>query len=290
MEEIYIKARAKINLNLEVFEKRKDNYHNLESVFQKVNLYDEMYIKKIKEDKFKLNINIQELDNKENIIYKAYVKLKERYKTITGVEITVKKNIPMQAGMAGGSTDCAAFIIAMNKLFDLKLSKKEIESFGKSFGADVVPCFYNKAIKAEGIGDIITHIDTNFRYYMVIIKPQICCNTKEMFERLDTQDNIKQLNTSENIIKALKNKDIKLLAKSLYNVFEEVIPEKESIKNIKKELIKNGALNALMTGSGSSVYGIFEDKQSAKKAYMELKDKYETYICTSYNVKKEEMF
>lgn len=290
MEEIYIKARAKINLNLEVFEKRKDNYHNLESVFQKVNLYDEMYIKKIKEDKFKLNINIRELDNKENIIYKAYVKLKERYKTITGVEITVKKNIPMQAGMAGGSTDCAAFIIAMNKLFDLKLSKKEIESFGKSFGADVVPCFYNKAIKAEGIGDIITHIDTNFRYYMVIIKPQICCNTKEMFERLDTQDNIKQLNTSENIIKALKNKDIKLLAKNLYNVFEEVIPEKESIKNIKKELIKNGALNALMTGSGSSVYGIFEDKQSAKKAYMELKDKYETYICTSYNVKKEEMF
>lgn len=290
MEEIYIKARAKINLNLEVFEKRKDNYHNLESVFQKVNLYDEMYIKKIKEDKFKLNINIRELDNKENIIYKAYVKLKERYKTITGVEITVKKNIPMQAGMAGGSTDCAAFIIAMNKLFDLKLSKKEIESFGKSFGADVVPCFYNKAIKAEGIGDIITHIDTNFRYYMVIIKPKICCNTKEMFERLDTQDNIKQLNTSENIIKALKNKDIKLLAKNLYNVFEEVIPEKESIKNIKKELIKNGALNALMTGSGSSVYGIFEDKQSAKKAYMELKDKYETYICTSYNVKKEEMF
>ena len=290
MEEIYIKARAKINLNLEVFEKRKDNYHNLESVFQKVNLYDEMYIKKIKEDKFKLNINIQELDNKENIIYKAYVKLKERYKTITGVEITVKKNIPMQAGMAGGSTDCAAFIIAMNKLFDLKLSKKEIESFGKSFGADVVPCFYNKAIKAEGIGDIITHIDTNFRYYMVIIKPKICCNTKEMFERLDTQHNIKQLNTSENIIKALKNKDIKLLAKNLYNVFEEVIPEKESIKNIKKELIKNGALNALMTGSGSSVYGIFEDKQSAKKAYMELKDKYETYICTSYNVKKEEMF
>ena len=290
MEEIYIKARAKINLNLEVFEKRKDNYHNLESVFQKVNLYDEMHIKKIKEDKFKLNINIRELDNKENIIYKAYVKLKERYKTITGVEITVKKNIPMQAGMAGGSTDCAAFIIAMNKLFDLKLSKKEIESFGKSFGADVVPCFYNKAIKAEGIGDIITHIDTNFRYYMVIIKPQICCNTKEMFERLDTQDNIKQLNTSENIIKALKNKDIKLLAKNLYNVFEEVIPEKESIKNIKKELIKNGALNALMTGSGSSVYGIFEDKQSAKKAYMELKDKYETYICTSNKVKKEEMF
>src|SRR5699024_6436498 len=111
MEEIYIKARAKVNLNLEILGKREDNYHNLESVFQKANLYDEIYIKKIQTDDFKLNINVKELDTKENIIYKAYVKLKEKYKTITGIEVTVNKKIPMQAGMAGGSTDCAAFII-----------------------------------------------------------------------------------------------------------------------------------------------------------------------------------
>ena len=132
MKEIYIKARAKVNLNLEILGKREDNYHNLESVFQKVNLYDEIYIKKTETDDFKLNINVKELDTKENIIYKAYVKLKEQYKVINGIEVTVNKKIPMQAGMAGGSTDCAAFIIAMNKLFDLKLTKKEIESLGKS--------------------------------------------------------------------------------------------------------------------------------------------------------------
>ena len=287
MKEIYIKARAKVNLNLEILGKREDNYHNLESVFQKVNLYDEIYIKKTETDDFKLNINVKELDTKENIIYKAYVKLKEQYKTISGIEVTVNKKIPMQAGMAGGSTDCSAFIIAMNKLFDLKLTKKEMEVLGKSLGADVVPCFYNKAVKAEGIGEIITNIDTHFKYYMIIIKPKIACNTKEMFQKLDTEEGILQLHTSENIIKALENKDIHLLADNLYNVFEEVIQEKGIIQDIKKELIKNGALQALMTGTGSCVYGIFKDKQSAKDAYIALKDKYQTYICTSYNTKKQ---
>ena len=287
MKEIYIKARAKVNLNLEILGKREDNYHNLESVFQKVNLYDEIYIKKTETDGFKLNINVKELDTKENIIYKAYVKLKEQYKEISGIEVTVNKKIPMQAGMAGGSTDCSAFIIAMNRLFDLKLTKKEMEVLGKSLGADVVPCFYNQAVKAEGIGEIITNIDTHFKYYMVIIKPKIACNTKEMFQKLDTEEGILQLHTSENIIKALENKDIHLLADNLYNVFEEVIQEKGIIQDIKKELIKNGALQALMTGTGSCVYGIFKDKQSAKDAYIALKDKYQTYICTSKKKKKQ---
>lgn len=287
MKEIYIKARAKVNLNLEILGKREDNYHNLESVFQKINLYDEIYIKKTETDDFKLNINVKELDTKENIIYKAYVKLKEQYKAISGIEVTVNKKIPMQAGMAGGSTDCSAFIIAMNRLFDLKLTKKEMEVLGKSLGADVVPCFYNKAVKAEGIGEIITNIDTHFKYYMVIIKPKIACNTKEMFQKLDTEEGVLQLHTSENIIKALENKDIHLLADNLYNVFEEVIQEKGIIQDIKKELIKNGALQALMTGTGSCVYGIFKDKQSAKDAYIALKDKYQTYICTSYNTEKQ---
>ena len=290
MEEIYIKARAKVNLNLEILGKREDNYHNIKSVFQKVNIYDEIYIKKLQSDEFKLKINIEELNTKENIIYKAYMKLKEQYKSITGIEIKVNKKIPMQAGMAGGSTDCAAFIIAMNKLFHLKLSKTEMEMLGKSLGADVIPCFYNKAIMAEGIGDIITNINTNFKYYIIIIKPDICCNTKEMYQKIDMKKEIKQQHTSDKIINALENKDIKLLSDNLYNVFEDVVEKKEMIQHIKKELIKNGALSSLMTGSGSCVFGIFRDKQTAKTAYEILKNQYQTYICTSYNSKKEEMF
>ncbi len=282
MEEIYIKARAKINLNLEVLGKREDNYHNIKSIFQKINLYDEIKIKKLKIDKFKMITNIKELNNEENIIYKAYKKLKEKYEQIKGIEIKLNKRIPIQAGMAGGSTDCAAFIVAMNKLFSLNLSKEKMKTLGKELGADVVPCFYNRAVIVEGIGDIVTKIDTNFKYYIVIIKPEISCNTKEMYNRLDEKE-IKQKDTTKKIIKALENHDIKILSNNLYNVFEEVIENKEIIKELKEELIKYGAISSLMTGSGSAVYGIFKDKQTAKNAYEKLKDKYNTYICTSYN-------
>ena len=217
MEEIYIKARAKINLNLEVLGKREDNYHNIKSIFQKINLYDEIKIKKLKIDKFKMITNIKELNNEENIIYKAYKKLKEKYEQIKGIEIKLNKRIPIQAGMAGGSTDCAAFIVAMNKLFSLNLSKEKMKTLGKELGADVVPCFYNRAVIVEGIGDIVTKIDTNFKYYIVIIKPEISCNTKEMYNRLDEKE-IKQKDTTKKIIKALENHDIKILSNNLYNV------------------------------------------------------------------------
>ena len=282
MEEIYIKARAKINLNLEVIRKREDNYHNIKKKKKKINLYDEIKIKKLKIDKFKMITNIKELNNEENIIYKAYKKLKEKYEQIKGIEIKLNKRIPIQAGMAGGSTDCAAFIVAMNKLFSLNLSKEKMKTLGKELGADVVPCFYNRAVIVEGIGDIVTKIDTNFKYYIVIIKPEISCNTKEMYNRLDEKE-IKQKDTTKKIIKALENHDIKILSNNLYNVFEEVIENKEIIKELKEELIKYGAISSLMTGSGSAVYGIFKDKQTAKNAYEKLKDKYNTYICTSYN-------
>ncbi len=155
MNKIYSKARAKINLNLIVLNKREDNYHNIKSIFQKINLYDELYITKTENNSFELETNIEEINNKENIIYKAYNKLKEKYSFITGVKVKLNKKIPMQTGLAGGSTDCASFILSMNKLFNLNLSKKEIVDIGKSLGADVIQCFYNNAIMAEGIGDII---------------------------------------------------------------------------------------------------------------------------------------
>ena len=173
MERVYVKARAKINLNLEILNKREDNYHNLKSVFQKINLYDEMYITKTNTKTFELQTNEGSLNNEENIIYKAYQKFKEKYKSITGIKVILNKNIPMQAGLGGGSTDCASFILSMNKLFNLQLSKKEIEDFGKSLGADVVPCLYKSAVIAEGIGDKVTKITTDFKYYIVIEKPNL---------------------------------------------------------------------------------------------------------------------
>lgn len=289
MEQIYTKARAKVNLTLEVLNKRKDNYHNLKSVFQKINFYDEIFIEKTDTNKFELKTNMPELDTKDNIIYKAYIKLKEKYTNIKGIKVVLNKKIPMQAGLAGGSTDCASFILAINKLFDLNLTKEEITDLGKKLGADVVPCLYNSAVLAEGIGEIITKINTNFKYYLVIIKPIISCNTKEMYKKLDSLKIKNKKDNSINAIKALEKKDISLLSKNLYNSFEEVVQNKE-IENAKEKLEKNGAITSLLSGSGSCVYGIFENKEKARKAYKNLKYKYETYICTSYNSLKEDKF
>lgn len=284
MEQIYMKARAKVNLTLEILDKREDNYHNLKSVFQKINLYDEIYIYKNDNSDFELNTNIDELNNEDNIIYKTYIKLKEKFAEISGVKVVVNKRIPMQGGLAGGSTDCASFILGMKKLFELNLNEKEIVDLGKSLGADVVPCLYNKTVMAEGIGDVITKIDTNFKYYIVLIKPESFCNTGEMFKKLDAKERNLKIDNTNKVIKALKDNDIELLSKNLYNAFEEVV----ETKKIKEELIENKALGALLAGSGSCVFGIFKNKEDAKLAYKNLKNKYQTYICTSYNSTREE--
>lgn len=241
MEQIYIKARAKINLNLEIEGKREDNYHNISSVFQKINLYDELYIKKTDTNQIEIQTNEKELNNKENIIYKAYVELKKRFKNITGIQVTLKKRIPMQAGLAGGSTDCASFLAGMNCLFKLDLSQAEIENIGKSLGADVVPCFYSGAVKAEGIGEIITPIPTNIKYYLVIIKPAISCNTGELFKKIEEGKIKAKRGNTPKIVQALEKNSLDTVATHLYNVFEQVIEEKDLIRNLKEELIKQGA-------------------------------------------------
>lgn len=288
MKEIYVKARAKINLNLEVVEKRKDNYHNIKSIFQKINLYDELFIRKTETNNIQIQTNVKELKQKENIIYQAYVQLKEKNKNITGVQVKLNKNIPMQAGLGGGSTDCASFILGMNQLFNLQLTKVEREEIAKSLGADVVPCFYPGTVLAKGIGEIITPIHTNVNYYIIIIKPKIVGNTKEMYQKIDAQKKQKTKDTSQEVIEALEQGQIEKLAGNLYNTFETVIEEKETIQTIKKELMRHGAIDSLMTGSGSCVYGIFKDKKTAKTAYQALRNQYQTYITISCNPRKKE--
>lgn len=285
MNQIYTKARAKVNLTLEILDKREDGYHNLKSVFQKINLYDEIYIYITNTNTFELESNIENVKIEDNIIYKAYVKLKDRFKEISGIKVKLIKKIPMQAGLAGGSTDCASFILAMDKLFNLNLDKNEVIDLGRSLGADVVPCMYNKAVLAEGIGDIITKINTNFKYYIVVIKPEISCNTGEMYKKLDSKERNLKIDNTKKVIKSLETDNIELLSNNLYNAFEEVV----DAKPIKDELVENKALEALLSGSGSCIFGIFKNKEEAKRAYKNLKNKYKTYICTSYNSLREEI-
>lgn len=280
METVYLKARGKVNLTLNVLDKREDGYHNLETVFQKISLYDEIYITKTdKHDSIEIDINISNLQREENIIFKAYKLLKSRFKEISGVNVKLKKNIPMQAGLAGGSTDCASFIEGMNQLFNLNLSKEEMVKLGVELGADVPQALYNTPIVARGIGEIIEEIKTNIKYYILLIKPEFTCNTKEMFKKLDEGKGETQEYNIEKMKRALESSNIKGVATNLYNVFE---TEVYNIDNIKKDIIDAGALGSLMSGSGSAVFGIFETKEEAKKGYRILREKYKTYYCVSY--------
>ena len=184
--------------------------------------------------------------------------------------------------MGGGSSDCAAFIILMNKLFNLKLTEGEMERNGKKLGADVVPCFYDIPVIAEGIGDRITKIKSDFKYYVLIVKPDISFSTKEMYRKNRYRKNRTKRHNKGNS-ESTKEKDIETLSENLYNSFEAVAEQKEKIRDIKEDLVRNGAISSLMTGSGSAVYGIFKNKKEAKKAYEKLKEIYTVYISISYN-------
>lgn len=285
MEKIFVKPRAKVNLTLSILEKRADGYHNLESVFQKINLYDEMWIEKTDTDFIEIDSNIKNVKLEDNIIFKAYKILKEKFPFLTGVKVTLNKKIPMQAGLAGGSTDGAYFLKAMKKLFELDMSNTELEDIACRLGADVVPCMYDGVIKAEGIGDIIINTKVYFKYYIVILKPNIFCSTKDMYDKLDSRNFLTE-RKADKMLEALGEKDAKKLAKNLYNDFEEVSKDIKEIVESKEKLKENGAMGALLAGSGSAVFGVFENKETAKKAYYNLRDNYEAYICTSY-IKKE---
>lgn len=281
MDKIYTKARAKINLTLRITEKRADNYHNIESIFQRISLYDEMYIEKTNTNDLEIISNVDELNDKSNIIYKAYISLKEQYGQIKGLKVKLNKKIPMQAGLGGGSADCASFIKAINKLFSLDISKIDMEKLASKLGADVVPCLHRGVFKAQGIGDIISKIETNLKYYVLVVKPKMQCSTKLMFEKIDNSKNIVQSDNDDEIIEILKGRNPKKLKGKLYNVFEEVMENKQTMDDIKKEMLSLGAIDALLTGSGSCVYGIYGSKEEIRKAYSKMKKSYESYMCVA---------
>lgn len=284
MNRIYLKARAKINLTLNVLEKRPDNYHNIESVFQKISLYDELFIKKNDNDCLYLECNLKELENQSNILYKTFNALKKEFPKISGVNVKLVKHIPLQAGLGGGSTDCASFILGMNSLFNLNASEEKLIEIGKSLGADVVPCMYN-LVKSEGIGDIVTKLKSNLTYYILLMKPNYECNTRIMYEKLDSNPNLVQKYNTNDVINILKNGNITDLQGKLYNVFENVIEEKEELNKIKNDFLSSGAIDTLLSGSGSCIYGIYETKKDANKAFDYLKSKYncKIYKCISCN-------
>lgn len=282
---LLIHAYAKINLTLDIFGKRPDGYHDLVMVMQSVGLYDKVSVTLHNEPGIKVKSSSALLaDNESNTAYKAAKHFFE-YSGITdkGAEIEIEKNIPMEAGMAGGSSDAAAVITALNRLCNTSYSDSQLWEIGEKVGADVPFCITGGTMLAEGKGEILSKLPalSDFRQAPVILlcKPDIGVSTGKAYAAVDNCDAaLLKRPDAETMRKALLEQNVKGIADQLGNVFEQVLKIDEC-EAIKRELMVYGALGACMTGSGTTVFGIFNDMELAKQCAFTLKKLYKsTYV------------
>lgn len=278
MDTIELKAYGKINLALDTIGKRKDGYHLVRMIMQTVGLYDTITISKKENPGIVLTTNRPDLPTDENnLIYKAANLLIQEFSISNGVEIHLHKNIPVAAGMAGGSTDCAATLVGMNRLFQLELSTEELMKRGVTLGADVPYCILGGTALSEGIGEILTPISEIEPCRVLLIKPDIDVSTKWVYttlnwEKLTSHPDI------DGMIAALNAHSLEDVAQKMENVLETVtIPAYPVIQDIKDTLKPLGALHAMMSGSGPTVFGLFISEETAKSAYEICKKKYPFY-------------
>lgn len=274
-----IKAYAKINLSLDIVGVRKDGYHLLAMVMQAIELHDVVNLN-LKNEGIEISSNTCNipLDNR-NLAYKAANLFKETFKIKEGIKIYIEKNIPIEAGLAGGSSDAAAVLRGLRDMFFPNLSNEELSKIGVRIGADVPYCIYGGTAFCEGIGEKITKLNPFKDHYLVLVKPNFGICTEEVYSKIDKREIISHPNTNE-IIKAVNENNLKLLCESMNNVLEIVtLQEISKLKDIKEELLQCGALGAQMTGSGPTIFGFFSCRDLAEKCYRKMKNKYnETYI------------
>ena len=287
MESIRLKARAKINLGLDVLRKREDGYHDVRMVMQTIGIYDRLIITRIPEEDIRIKSNLFFLPvNENNLIYKAAKLLKDSFGFAGGVEIDLNKFIPVSAGLAGGSTDAASTLFGLNRLFDLGLSTKDLMELGVSIGADVPYCVMRGTALAEGIGEKLTALPPLPRCWILIAKPPINVSTKLVYESLD-MNGVDRHPDIDGLIDAIKRQDINGVCSLMGNVLENVtVPLYPVIESIKNDMMDNGAINAMMSGSGPTVFGIFPDEETILKCQAFLKKKGEArqvYITESFN-------
>ena len=258
---------AKINLTLDVLSKRPDGYHNVEMIMQTVSLYDLILVDKT-EKNISISTNLKYLPvNEKNIAYKAALEF-FKYTSITGgCKIMIHKNIPVAAGLAGGSGNAAAVLCSLDKLYNTNLSSDELMDIASKLGADVPYCIMGGTSLATGIGEILTPLPSIPKCNILMVKPPISVSTAAIYEAIDTAEIDKRPNTNA-MIDALAQKDLKSVAQNLSNVMGNVTETMHPIvKGIRRKMLMNGALGAVMSGSGPTVFGIFPDYETAKKSH-----------------------
>lgn len=271
------KTPAKINLTLDVTGKLENGYHTLSMIMQSIDVCDELSFEKITDEKIILSMN-KELPDKipvqKNLVYKAAKLMKETFDIKGGFKIHLEKNIPAAAGLAGGSSDCAATLIGINELCKLNLDTESLCKIGVKLGADVPFCIKKGTMLAEGIGEILTPLSPLSGVPLVLIKPNISISTAYVYQNLNL-NGLDYHPDNKAMISYIANKDIKKIADSLSNVLETVtVPKNPIIDELKHYLTENGAIGSLMSGSGPTTFGIFENVEIAKEAYDKAKIAY----------------
>jgi 4-diphosphocytidyl-2-C-methyl-D-erythritol kinase len=275
-----VKAYAKINISLDVVGKRDDGYHLLEMIMQNIELYDLIDISKCNSGiDIKCNIPYVPTDEK-NLAYKAAKLFIDSYGIRGGVSINIRKNIPVAAGLAGGSSNAATVLKAMRDLYQVEATDEGLMKLGVQIGADVPYCFIGGTALCTGIGDVIKPLKPFKNHILVVVKPNFGVSTKEVYGSLD----ISKINIhprTKDIISAMERNDLEETATLMKNVLENVALKKHYIlREIKKDMIKQGALNALMTGSGPTIFGFFDDMLKAQRCLERMKERYTEVFLT----------
>ncbi|MBU3877619.1 4-(cytidine 5'-diphospho)-2-C-methyl-D-erythritol kinase [Faecalicatena sp. AGMB00832] len=289
---IELKALAKINLGLDVLGKRENGYHDVRMVMQSIYLYDDVRIERTKNPGIEVKTNLYFLPTDENnIAYKAAAMLIEEFQIHEGVVITLDKHIPVAAGMAGGSSNAAAVLFGMNKMFGLGLSKQELMERGVKLGADVPYCIMRGTVLAEGIGEELTVLPAMPKCTVLVAKPGISVSTKVVYEALDSKEIVKHPNIDA-LLAGLEKGSLREVAAAMGNVLEDVtIPMYPVIEDIKNVMKEEGAMNAMMSGSGPTVFGLFENKAQARKAQEKIREKAlakQVYVTNIHGARRNE--
>lgn len=291
MDRLELKALGKINLGLDVLGRRENGYHDVRMVMQTVYLYDRIWMEKSEDSQIMLTTNLYYLPiNENNLAYRAAAMLREEFHIKEGVKIRLEKHIPVAAGMAGGSTNAAAVLYGMNRMFSLGLSQEELMERGVKLGADVPYCIMRGTVLAEGIGEILTPLPQIPKCYVLIAKPPISVSTKIVYEKLDAHE-ITEHPDIDGIITGLERQDLSQITACMGNVLERVtIDAYPVIEKIKDVMKKNGALNAMMSGSGPTVFGIFDDKRKARVAAAKIRQLHlakQIYVTNMHNARRK---
>lgn len=269
-----LKAYGKINLGLDVVRRREDGYHEVRMIMQTVRVYDAIELNRTEEEGIRLSTNLYYLpDNENNLGYRAAKLLMDEFGIRDGVEIKMKKFIPVAAGMAGGSSDAAAVLFGINKMFGLGLSKQELMERGVRLGADVPYCIMRGTALSEGIGEILTPLPPMPQCRVLIAKPAVSVSTKHVYEILNLPSLGAEAHPDIDAMRAaIEKKDLSGVVSQLGNVLETVtIPENPVIQTLKDKMMEMGADGSLMSGSGPTVFGLFTNQTAAQAAYEELR-------------------